>query len=260
MSEHISLSRICDEATEDGGWIDLPFEAIVRNAKAGRGKQPSKADLIDPANPRVKVEACFFGGSFLDYEGSVVRFSGKGRKAKLYEGNVEISLYEKATVNVLGDAPATTRTAEAARGEAPPPGGDAGAKARAPKVEGDPTSNFHKEMKKASLLWTHAHQYARNVEAKLYPPPPGSKTPHFLMPPDLFQSLVSGLFITAKDRGLLERPPAPRQVDEIGVPFAYLPPEPDPAAVEEAARKAREAAEAEARRKHQENLDEDVPF
>lgn len=255
MSDHISLSRICDEATEAGGWIDSPFEAIVRNAKAGRGKQPSKADLVDPADPRVKVEACYFGGSFLDLEGSVVRFSGKGRKAKLYEGNVEVSLYEKATVFVVGDAPAATRAAPAARGDAPK-GDGGGAKGPGPgaKADGDPTAHFHKEMKKAALLWVHSFQYAVETESKL----------KAKLPEPLFQSLVSSLFITAKDRGLLDRPPAPRALDGKGFPVPYVPPQPDPAAIEEAKKKLLDEAarkvEDELRRKQEAEVDPDVPF
>lgn len=259
MSDQISLSQICDEATEDGGWIDLPFEAIVRNAKARKGKQPSKADLVDPQNPRVKVEAAYFGGSFLELEGSVVRFTGKGRKAKLFEGNVEVTLYEKATVTVIGDAPASARTSEPSRarddshGEASR-GTDTPPKTTDPKQKEDPTAFFHKGMKKISLLWIHSFQYAIETEAKL----------KAKLPEPLFQSLVSSIFITAKDRGLVERIPAPRALDAKGLPVPYVPPQPDPAELEAARQKAIEEAakkaEEEARRRHEENLDEDVPF
>ncbi len=95
--------------------------------------------------------------------------------------------------------------------------------------------------------------------------------------------MTSSLFITAKDRGLLEKPPAlrvPNKDEKISAVYApYVPPAPDPAAVE--AERVRKAAEAEAQRKAQEaeeaakkareaaahnqnhpqeNADEDVPF
>jgi hypothetical protein len=142
----------------------------------------------------------------------------------------------------------------------------------APRPHVDPTTYFHREMSKTGLLWAHCYQYAMNVEQKVAEI--GER-----LPEGIFQSLVSSLFITGKDRGLLEKPPALREVGKDGIPFKFVPPAPDPAAIE--AEKLRKAAEAEAQRKaaeaeeaakrareaaahkpaaQQENLDEDVPF
>lgn len=257
MSDSTTLAAICEEATEQGDYINasFAFEAIVSNASAGRGKMPSKATLTDPKNQHVKVNAARFGGSFLDLEGSIIRITGKSIKAKRYNGEVDLTIGDKASVTVVGDAP---------RGQQPPPqrtdsapktaaGQDRPPAAREPA---DPVAHFHLEMKKTALLWLHCYQYAADIATKVK----GG------IPPEMMQAAISSLFITGKDRGLLAKPPPPRSPDGVG--FAAFVPIRPPAPTEEEiqAEARRKAAEAEAahkaelERKKKENLDEDVPF
>lgn len=256
MSNVINLAAVAAMATEEGAWVNDPFQCVVKNAKMGQpasqgGRaKPSKCCLVDPENPNSVLWAAWFGGNFNKYEDKVIRVSGKGTKIGLYQGKPEINIGKEATVEIVGDAPAAlTAPPPAARHPAP-----------AGKPGEDPAVRFHREMKKTALLWTHCYQYAVNVITKI---------PEEL-PDEMFQSLVSSLFITAKERGLLDKIPALRSVDDKGNPIPFVAPTPDPAAaVAEAERvkreteeKARLAAEAEKRRlaEQQENIDEDVPF
>ncbi len=250
-----TLSDVCRIATEAGEWADQ-FDAIVKRGEAPQGNKPSKASCYDPANGK-DAKLAWFGGDLRDYEGKTVRIGGKGNKAKLYKGNVEISIGKNGTITVIADAPAGTPPAQTGNAPTsqPPP---------AQKQRVDPTTYFHREMQKLTLGYVHSFQYALDVQARM-------KTP---MPQEQFQACVSSLFIEGNKHGLFNAVPKLRDLDEKGVPFKYVPPTPDPAAVKaeeerkaaaaEAARKAREAEEL-ARKAHnqpdaQENLDEDVPF
>lgn len=261
-NEPITLAEVCDQATAEGTYINVPFDVIVRNATSGKGRVPSKADLTDPTNTRTKAKGAYFGGNFLDYNGSVIRMAGKGIKAKLYNGEVEISINDKTSVVVIGDAPA----AGAARAGQPPDSQPAATPGHAPdtrtppaaKPIENPEAEFHKGMKKTALLYLHAYQYACDLQVKT-----GNK-----LTPDHFQAACASIFIAADRNGALRAPiPGPRAVDGVGF-MAYVAPKPDMKAAEEAARLAAEAAAAEAARKAKEEhakrakeeLDEDVPF
>jgi hypothetical protein len=256
MNKETTLAEICGEATDEGTYINehVAFQVVVRNATARQGRKPSKADLHDPTNPRIKVKGAYFGGSFLDYEGSIIRCIGKSIKAKTYQGEVELSIGDKASVTAVGDAP---------RGEAPPasqpgataPKGDSNPPPPARQPE-DPVAHFHLEMKKTALLWLHCYQYAADIAVKVK----GG------LPPEMMQAAISSLFITGKDRGLLAKPPPPRAPDGIGfatfIPIKAAGPTPEEIEAE-AKRRAAEAEaahKAELARKAKENLDEDVPF
>lgn len=256
QAERITVYDVVGAATDEGEWVNGEFLAVIRNATAAQGKKPSKADLCDPDSPNIKIVGVWFGGDFCRLEGATCLFGGQGMKAKTYKGKAELTIGDKATVNVETAAPAG-----AARPASPAPAADT--KRTAPGHAATPqeaAKHFHLRMKKTALLWLHAEQYAEDAWRKL---PTGSPA---RSSDGLFQSLVSSLFITAKDHGLLEAPPALRDLDEAGNPKPFVPapvaaPDPDAVAkaAAEAAEKARLAAEAEAKRK-QEQLDEDVPF
>lgn len=269
MEQQLTLAAIREQATEDGTWVNGPFEAIVKNAKAGQAggagnkAKPSKACLVDPQNPNSTLNACWFGGNFLKYEDKVIRVSGKGTKVSVYNSTPEVNVGKDAVVEIIGEAP---------RQSAPPPSSGGGPKDdsrgggsprgyESERTAEDPTLRFHKEMKKVTLLLMHSHQYATDLRDKL----------PFEITEDQYQQAVASIFITAKDRGLLDKPPAPRkavtETDGTVLRFEpFAPPPVDPAVAEaERRRKEEEAARAaeEARRKaaqHHENLDEDVPF
>lgn len=260
MSEDTTLTAMKAEATMDGAYVETPFQAIVRNAKARQGKTPSKCELIDPANPRVKAKAAWFGGSFLDLQGSVVRFAGKSIKAKLYEGELEMTIGEKASVTPVGDAPQGAGESSAPQAS---PGAGTGRQAPPPaqREPVDPVAYFHREMRKQSLFWLHCWQYGRDVAIKTKPE----------IPPEQFQGMVASLFIEGNRRGLSDRPPALREVDGVGFKtfVAPKPVGPTQAEIDAEAKKKAEAAAAEEERRHKEEAekrrkaaeqDEDVPF
>lgn len=271
-NEPTTLAAIREQATEDGTWVNGPFEAIVKNAKAGQTPgggnkaKPSKCCLVDPKDPNTTLNACWFGGNFLKYEDKVIRVSGKGTKVSVYNGTPEVNIGKDAVVDIIGAAPeqSAPRTATSSTGSGPKDdarGGGAPRDYESERTAEDPTVRFHKELKKITLLLLHAHQYATDLADKL----------PFELSEEQHQQAVASIFITAKDRGLLDKPPAPRKevkaADGTIERFEpFVAPAIDPAVAEaEKRRKEEEAARAaeEARRKaaaHHENLDEDVPF
>lgn len=250
----ITVYDVVALATDDGEWVDGEFQAVVRNATAKQGNKPSKADLCDPDSPNIKVKASAFGNvDFTDLLGATCLFSGKGMKVKIYKGVAELNLSDKAVINVVTAAPAgqgrpamapANPSVQGGRRLAPPPA----------ITPAEQASKFHRTLKKQALLWLHAYQYASDIEAKL----------GVVLPADLRQSVISSMFITAKDQGLLDIVPALREVKD-GKLVPFVAPKVDAPDPEEAARKAAEAAE-EARRRHEaeeaakRELDEDVPF
>lgn len=256
-TEKITVYDVINACTEEGQWVNGEFEAIVTNASVGQGKKPSTADLCDPDSQRVMIKASWFGGgNFLQFAGSRCLFGGQGMKAKIYQSKNDLQMSAKTLVNVLqaGVAPAAqaaaqtnTRSATATTRAATP----------APvESKEDIAWNFHKWMLKTALLLQHCEQYVLDMEVR-------NKAP-FL--PDQRQAKLTSLFMTAKDKGLLDNVPALRELDEKGYPIRFVKPvkNPDPEAVkkaeEEAARAAAQKAADEARRRAQENTDEDVPF
>jgi hypothetical protein len=243
MSEKATVAAIIDAATAEGTWVNDPIEAVVRNARSGQGNKPSKADLHEVGAAGTKIIASWFSGDLLQFEGGIIRISGKGTKAKIYKGTCELEIGKNATVEQIGAAPAAAAQ-------------PAGAPRAAPPAQTE--HRFHNEMKRITLLWIHAWQYAKNAEQKL-----GLADG---LPPEIFQACLSSIFITAKDRGLLERPPATRLVDNQGFPFPYVPAEAahDPEAEKKELEAARLAAEEAARKVAAEakrrEADDSVPF
>lgn len=258
MSNEITLADICQQATEAGAYISdkAAFEGVVRNAQPGQGDKPSKATLSDPKNPAITVNAARYGGSFVGLEGSVIRCVGKSIKAKLYKGKVDLTLGDKATITVVGTAPAAAAAPQSA------PQGDSN-RPPAQQPVGDPEAHFHKEMGKSALLWLHSFQYMRDVSAKIDSP---------ALSPDLFQAGVSSLFIEGNRRGLGNKVPKLREADkESGGYVRFVPVKPagpTPEQIEAEAKARAAAAAAEEERRHKEEMaqrakandDEDVPF
>lgn len=274
MSKTTTLAAIIAAAHEEarskdkpeGVWVD-ELDLAVKRSTPAEGTRPSKASAYDPTNGQ-EATIAWFGGDLARYENKIVRIGGKGNKAKIYKGNLEISIGKNGTLQMIGEAsaPKTTHAPEGApRDDSRGGGGGNPPPAAAPKV--DPSTYFHREMAKLSLGYLHAFQYALDVRAKL----------KHEMTPEQFQACVSTVYISADKRGLFGKVPKLREYDDKMVPLRFIPPEPDPAALEaerlrlaeaeEAKRKADEAEKAAAaaraathRPPQQENLDEDVPF
>lgn len=255
MSENprVTVYDVITAATDAGDWVNGEFEAVVRNATAGQGRKPSKADLHDPTSPNIKIAATWFGGDFVRLSGSTCLFHGQGMKTKTYRGTPELSMGDKVMVNVTVAAPEptsrnaapTTNAGRAPTPRTPPP----------PASPEDTAKHFHKTMKKISLLWLHSRQYVCDIIDR-----DGGEFTEALE-----QAAIASVFITAKDQGLLDRLPALRAVAEDGgiAPFVPAPPKPaDPAEAERVAAEAaaRAKREAEEKAKQQAALDEDVPF
>lgn len=265
--KELSFAELLSIATDQGEWVNGTFEALVGNAKDGNGKAPNKADIFDPRDTSVRAKVAMFGGSFRNYEGRLCRFSGNGAKAKLYKGDVEITLGKNGVVTPLSEParniPAPKTAPVGATGATPAPGAT---RSQAPAVTPTQTAaeaevSFHREMKRICLLLLHARQYLDETVARI-----GADN----LTPEQVQSLSTSIFMTAKERGLLSRPPALRAVGEDGLakpfvaPAKAADPEADAKAKEEAERKrqaeAARVAEEERLKREREELDQDVPF
>lgn len=258
--ERITIYDVIQVASEQGEWVNGEFEGIVSNPTQGQGNKPSKCKLTDP-DSNAEIGLAWFGGDFMKMRGATILVHGDGNKAKLYRGNTEVTIGKNGLVNVVTAAtrPASTEMNEKtnAAGNEPPQKESA-----PPKQAVTPAqmlNRFHATMKRSALLLIHARQYARDIETKEGGP----------MPAEQFQATVSSLFITAKDRGLLDTVPAPREVkDGKIVPFVPVK-DPDAEAKAAAAREAEQAkreaeekkrAEEERKKREQDELNEDVPF
>lgn len=262
-NEKITVYDVIGASTDAGEWVNGEFEAIVQNAIAGQGKKPSKADLCDPDSPGIIIKASWFGGAdFVRFSGSRCLFGGQGMKVKNYNGHPDLQMSTKSTVNVLVAAAAPA--SKSATGTAPTQP-QTQARGVAPVLnKEDIEPHFHRTMKKIALLYLHSDQYVTDIELKR----------GMILDPAARQAAIASLFITAKDKGLLDNVPAIRPLDPATkYPVAYVPPKKeatDPeAAKKEAEEKARVAselaaqkarAEAAEHQRQQENLDEDVPF
>lgn len=104
---------------QNATWINEDFEAVVSDVKRGSGKAPSTAVLTDPHNSGIAILGNFFGTDPSRFDGKVCHFSGKGMTRTEYKGTQQVTIGEKATIQVVGDA----RPGQAAKSNA---GGSAG--------------------------------------------------------------------------------------------------------------------------------------
>jgi hypothetical protein len=100
-------------------WINDDFEAVVSDVKMGSGKAPNTAVLTDPHNSGIAIVGNFFGVDPSRFAGKVCHFSGKGITRTEYKGTQQVTLGDKATIQVVGNAsPSQAPKAGAAGGAA----------------------------------------------------------------------------------------------------------------------------------------------
>lgn len=264
MSQDTTLREVIAQATEEGTWVNAPFEVVVHQAKPKNGKAPSKADIYQLGARGVQATLVSFDRSLVDYTGSRLRIAPKGIKAKMYKGAVEITVGKDTGLTVQGDAP-VDNSAPPPQGAQREPAKTAAAQDRPPanRTTEDPENTYHKGMKKLSLGWLHAYQYGCDISVKVK----GG------LPPEQFQACVSSIFIEANKQGLNFTAPKLREANATGGGFVqFTKAAVDPRIAEEeakhkaeeaakvAAEEARKKAAVEAERRRAENLDEDVPF
>jgi hypothetical protein len=89
---------------QNATWINDEFEAVVSDVKRGTGKAPSTAVLTDPHNSGIAILGNFFGTEPSRFGGKVCHFSGKGMTRTEYKGTQQVTIGEKATIQIVGDA------------------------------------------------------------------------------------------------------------------------------------------------------------
>jgi len=85
-------------------WINDDFECVLSDPKRGQGKAPNTAILTDPHSSGICILGNFFGTDPSRYAGKVVHVSGKGISRTEYKGTQQITIGDKATIQIVGDA------------------------------------------------------------------------------------------------------------------------------------------------------------
>lgn len=220
-------------------WINDDFEAVMTDVKAGQ--KVTTAILSDPHSPNIRIAATFFGRDCSRFDGKLCHFSGKSMTRTEYKGTQQVTIGDKATVQVLGAAPA------GAAKSVPAAGGSAGSAGGKEVYRGDAVMACIKE----------AAENIRAVKGQGF-------TEAYLKSP----AFSADLHITASDilrvsmlmqSGKL----ADKAKDRADPDFKKKQAEADRKAAEEAERKKKEEEERAANRTPQGdagNIDEDVPF
>jgi hypothetical protein len=114
-SKLITIGQILEMAPGDrqnAAWVNDDFEAVVSDVKIGSGKAPSTAVLTDPHNPGIAIVGNFFGVDPSRFAGKIVHVSGKGIARTEYKGVQQVTMGDKATIQIVGTAgPAPARSA-----------------------------------------------------------------------------------------------------------------------------------------------------
>jgi hypothetical protein len=85
-------------------WINDDFECVLSDPKKGQGKAPNTAVLTDPHSSGISILGNFFGTDPSRYAGKVVHISGKGISRTEYKGTQQVTIGDKATIQIVGDA------------------------------------------------------------------------------------------------------------------------------------------------------------
>lgn len=231
---------------EKATWINDDFEAVVSDVQVG--DKNAKATLSDPHNPRVTIAAVFWGAGGYRFEGKLCHFSGKGMTRTEYKGTQQVSVGDKATIQVLGAAPAGS-------GSGGSGSGSGGGAATPPSARtGNPNgATVGMAINQACAMIRETEEFAEGGMDYL-------KSPQFSQ--DLYVNASDILRISrVLESGKLADSPKHR-----ADPHAKAREEAEKKAKEEAERKAREEAEAKARAAASGSpapsgsVDDDVPF
>jgi hypothetical protein len=183
-------------------WINGSFKAVVTKTKDPQGKMPGKAVLVDPDNPSSQIEASLFNVYPTRWEGMICSFSKDGMKRTEYKGKPQISMGDKARIDVF-QAPSGSGSSGGEPGKHMPIAVPQSVIA-ATKVD------FASEMAKIGMMYIHAVAQARNASAVI-------QAQHGIeMTEAMFQSCVASIFIEANRNGLAKAIP----MDPIKTPAA----------------------------------------
>lgn len=122
-TKSMTLGEVCE--LPDDSWVNGEFKGVVNNVedkttKTGAPYSTGFAD--DPDTPSISIKVTVFGRSLKAFAGKVCLFGGQGIKKKSFRGSPELSLGEKATINVIGSHTGTPKAqggASEAAGKAP---------------------------------------------------------------------------------------------------------------------------------------------
>lgn len=121
-SKLITIGEILEMSPGDrqnAVWINDDFECVLSDPKRGQGKAPNTAVLTDPHSSGISILGNFFGTDPSRYANKVIHVSGKGISRTEYKGTQQITIGDKATIQIVGDAKpsqAPTAASKAAAG------------------------------------------------------------------------------------------------------------------------------------------------
>ena len=164
---------------ENPSYINGSFKAVVSNCRDG--DKVSTCTLSDPDNSNVSITGKLWGRNASRYEGMIVLFSGAGMRRGEYKGTAEVSIGDKAKVDVFQNL-----------------NGDAGMHkpAAAAKPAAMANLNFHEELTKIGSLYTYCMKEGMKVREMV------ELATNHTMTPEQFQACVSSIFIEANRKSL----------------------------------------------------------
>lgn len=201
MDDTLTVSDLLEYGEDE--WVDMPVEGFLTNAKPGQGKRPATCTLSDSDGTSIHC-SIFAVQSLARYSQQWVILAGQGIKRTAYNGKPQLTIGDKATLQVSGNsAPTPKKPVRSAN--RPPPKGNPGSNADA----------FDKRLRRFALGYAHCYQMALKISDKV-----GGWAP------EQTQACTAALFIQMDRAGMLDvsvkMPPLPEE------PAAEPPAEPEP--------------------------------
>jgi hypothetical protein len=201
-------------------WINDPFEGVVTIVKQDAKK--ATLSISDPHSPHIKVGATVWARDCGPFAGCLCYFSGQGMSRTEFKGAQEVTLGEKATIQVVGRPPAGGMLAPAPQ-SAPAPAPRAAS--AGPGRSAGPSAPIHGATVGAAINQAIGIIRDSHPQDSYYESPKFSKDLHVIASDIIRVALYleSGHLATpAKDRAKEEAPaPAP-------APTQYVRTEPTP--------------------------------
>jgi len=89
-------------------WVNADFEGVFMITKQGQtktGQAMTNVSISDAHQPNIAIAATIFGRNCSSYHGCLCRVSGSGISRTEYNGTQQVTIGDKATINVVGRVP-----------------------------------------------------------------------------------------------------------------------------------------------------------
>lgn len=118
-------------------WINDEFEAVISNVKEAKGNGPATATAGQASAPNNKITVNFWKVDPSEFDGKLVKFSGKGMKRSVYKNKFnkttqQVDVSDKTDIEVIGEAADSKGGMPPERSEPPDNGRNASDRPRTP--------------------------------------------------------------------------------------------------------------------------------